>query len=329
MVDFKDADPDDGVGVVPQREIYEWDDKGNVIYYEEWGYDNTTGGLKLENKTSYEYEYDKYGNETKIVVGDLKTVEILNTPGITPHVQEYLWDNNNWKLDSYTVYYPAGSNLESENNESVGEDNKGGFDIILNVPKDSIAGGSFVIDLPEGFVLDQKNTKLTVDFNQFELVITKQPANSWRLEIKAKTKAFLAMQEQSQEGPAVLAHIAYLVDETLKRDKYDITLNNIQFTTPGNSIIPEPEMIVSVQLNRWATSTESIGSQAAKVVCENQVLIIDSPVSESIEIYSVAGFKVYQGIKPVGQVTVNLSHLPGNVIIVKGGNSWVKKIFVR
>lgn len=69
LIDWKDADKDDGVGVAPRKEVYQWDTRGNIVYHEKWEYD---GGLKLELAASNEYTYDSNGNETMTVVEIIK-----------------------------------------------------------------------------------------------------------------------------------------------------------------------------------------------------------------------------------------------------------------
>lgn len=325
-IEWKDAEEGDGVGMVPNKEVYQWDTHGNIVYYEEWKFDN--GTLKLNFSNSYGYTYDNYGNETKIIERDSKTVETLYTPGITPQVQFYIWENNNWVLESYEVYYPhSSSSLESNNNDPVGDDNKGNFDIIVNIPTDSLAGGSFVINLPDGFMLDADNTKLTVDFNQFELLITKQEGNAWKLEIKSK--AFKSASVQSQNTSTILANIAYVVDNELEKGDYDIAVKNIQFTTPTGNQIFEPEMTVPVLLDRTATGTEAIQADQVKVFSERNSLIIDSPLSEMIEVYSITGAKLYHDMKPAGKITVQIPELPGKLLIIKGSSNWVKKVMMK
>lgn len=326
QMEWKDADKDDEVGVIPRKEVFRWDNKGNVIYRETWDWDN--GELKLNYSTSCEFTYDSYGNETFIEKGFFKTVKILYTPGITPQMQEYIWENNNWVLESYEVYYPhTSSSLESNNNDPVGDDNKGNFDIIVNIPTDSLAGGSFVINLPDGFMLDADNTKLTVDFNQFELLITKQEGNAWKLEIKSK--AFKSASVQSQNTSTILANIAYVVDNELEKGDYDIAVKNIQFTTPTGNQIFEPEMTVPVLLDRTATGTETIQAAQVKVFSEGNSLIIDSPLSETIEVYSITGAKLYHDMKPAGKITVQIPELPGKLLIIKGSSNWVKKVMMK
>lgn len=325
MIEWKDADESDAVYMAPHKEIYQWDDRGNIIYYENWLSEN--GELKLDLSWSYKFTYDNYGNETRIVE-DYKTVEILHTPGITPQVQNYRWKNNSWVLESYEVYYPqTSSSLESNNNEAVGDDNKGSFDIIVNIPADSLAGGSFEINLPDGFMLDADNTKLTVDFDQFELVITKQEGNAWKLEIKTKTlKSALPL---STKASTVLANIVYVVDEKVKEGEYDIAVKNIQFTTPVGNPIFEPEMTVPVLLDRTATGIDAIHISEVKIFSDGDALVIDSPLAETIDVYSITGARIYHGTKPAGKITVQIPGLPGKMMVVKGGSNWVKKVMTK
>jgi hypothetical protein len=65
------------------------------------------------------------------------------------------------------------------------------------------------------------------------------------------------------------------------------------------------------------------------IVTDNELLTIESPVSETIEIYSIVGSCMYTQQKSSGQTTVFLSRLSNGIYIVRGSSGWTKKIFLH
>ena len=122
---------------------------------------------------------------------------------------------------------PDSPNVEVENNNPVGNENMGNFDIDVNIPLDTISNGSITVTFPEGFTLDEKNTSLRLDFAElFDLIITKHENNSWLFEIKPKT---LKSASQRADEVKKMLQVAYMVDEKLQRGTYDISVHSILF----------------------------------------------------------------------------------------------------
>jgi hypothetical protein len=278
---------------------YKYNANGNMIYYELYTF--TMGGDKSCREKSIAM-YDSEGRKVTEVryVGD-------------EDYEQYL-------LNEYDIYYYSEShtpNVETGNNTSVGNDNKGGFDITINIPVDSIAGGSFVIQLPDGFTLDKSNTKLTVDFGSFDLVITQQENNSWLLELKPKATRSATLQ--SVETGTPLLHVAYTVNPAEKRGTYDIKVHSIQFNTPGNDLIPEPAITVPATLNRWGVGNEAVVSQKTEIRISDGMLYIRSDRPEQVAVYSVTGAKLYESAIPSGLTTIDADRFPKGVLIVVTG----------
>ena len=63
----------------------------------------------------------------------------------------------------------------------------------------------------------------------------------------------------------------------------------------------------------------------ANVFVNNQNLQIQSSASETIDIYSISGVKVYSATKTPGIVSVPCGRLPEGILIIKGSSGWVKK----
>lgn len=304
-------------GTLFRTDRYEYDAYGNVTLYE---------CTEYERNFLYTASYDAKGNLISGGTNESKTVTQIDSEGKIAVEKFYTFTDGRWYMTHYTVHYPnaLAPNITPVNNNPVNGNNIGGFDVNINIPADSIAGGSFVIRLPEGFTLDRNNTKLTVDFGHFDLIMTPQENNSWLLELKSKTIRSAALR--AEEVSKVLAHIAYTVDEGVKNGDYDITMHSILFETPGGNTIPEPAITMSVQLNRNLSDIDKIGTSDIKAYISGQTLIIDSQSAESIEIYSVSGVKLYSGSKSVGKIVIPISNLSAQVLIVRGGSGWTAKV---
>jgi hypothetical protein len=300
-----------------QQHDYYYNANGDMILFENYWW-------RYEDNTNHTGIYKYIGNN------DYHVVARFDSQGRKTR-QEYYMGNamyQRYLLDNYYVfYYPDGNtpNVETDNNAPVDDTNKGGFDVVVNIPAESIAGGSFVIKLPEGFTLDKTNTKLTVDFGDFDLVITQQEDNTWLLKLKPKTlrSALLA-----GEAGSTLAHIAYTVDGKVKRGTYDISVNSIQFETPGGDIIPEPAIAVPVNVNRWGMSNEAVEAPAPTAYAHGGALYIQCPRAEQVTVYSLTGAKVYEGAVQAGTTTVNAARLPKGVYIVAFGDGTRQKVWV-
>jgi len=55
-------------------------------------------------------------------------------------------------------------------------------------------------------------------------------------------------------------------------------------------------------------------------------LLVNSPVSEIITVYSVSGTLMYTKNKQAGETTFPIGHIPNQLLIVKGSSGWVKKL---
>jgi len=64
----------------------------------------------------------------------------------------------------------------------------------------------------------------------------------------------------------------------------------------------------------------------ATVYISGDRLIVNSPVSETVSIYSINGMLLYSTTKPVGEKNVDTGNIMEKVWIVKGSSGWVKKL---
>ncbi|MDR1331181.1 MAG: hypothetical protein LBK07_03675 [Tannerella sp.] len=222
----------------------------------------------------------------------------------------------------YIWHYSDGHtpNASAENSAPVGSANNGGFDVAVHIPADSIAGGSFVVNLPDGFTLDQPNTKPAADFSSFNLTATKRDGNAWLLELKPKSARSAALF--AEEASKTLAHLAYTVDGKVKRGTYDITLDNILFTTPDGNTVPEPAITVPVAVERWGAGNETVdvaGTPAIRTSGGNLLVRTDRPAT--LEVYTFTGQLFLRQTVGAGETSLPL---PPGAYAVKLGDATAK-----
>jgi len=63
-----------------------------------------------------------------------------------------------------------------------------------------------------------------------------------------------------------------------------------------------------------------------KVFVSGNTLYLDTPVSETVSVYSLTGNLLYSGAKPAGEAQITLVNIRGNFGIVKGSSDWVRKV---
>ena len=287
------------------------------------------------------YFYDSYENWVGYQTYYLKgTVPKISYPTYSARVDskgrivysEYNMGPDGWttingrhsKFKYYIWYYSDGqaSSASVTNSVPVGSDNKGGFDVTVNIPTDSIASGSFTVNLPEGFTLDEKNTQLSVNLNNFNLTVTPQDNNSWIFEFNPKTAR--SMTDWAEDAANSLAHIAYTVDNTINDSIYNITVESILLETPGANNIPLPAITVPVQVNRVNTGIASAGNNHVYVSGNN--LFIRSGNTCNITVYTVSGQLFKQQTIGAGETIIPL---PAGTYLVKAGETVNKIIIIR
>jgi len=238
---------------------------------------------------------------------------------------DYIGAGDKWGLTQYVIRYysdiPDSPNVEVENNNPVGNENMGNFDIDVNIPIDSISNGSITITFPEGFTLDEKNTSLTLDFAElFDLIITKQDNNSWLFEIKPKTLKSASLRTDEVKK---MLQVAYTVDEMLQRGTYNISVNSILFETKGGNYIPEPAITVPAQLNRWGVSNAVIENNSIWISEGNLYIRTDKPCT--LFVYTVYGQLFRHKTISAGETILPL---PQGIYFVKVGET-TKKIITK
>lgn len=333
--DGKKEDKDDANWSFDAVYSYEYDEQGRQTKSERVQY-NDADKSKATSSMTTTTVYDDNGMEITDVSEDFKAGTTTTT--VTRYEKKegnpVIWSSygDDGKLSSAEYhYYPqsgetSGSSfVEAANNAPV-ESKNGSFDLAFDLSSASATGVSFAVGMPEGFELDVENTDLSAGAGQYELAVAGQEGNRWAFDVKASS-----LRAESGDASAALSvHVVYTVDEALKEGSYDVDVDELRLFTPAGNVIYGGEgMTVPVVIERSATATEDIQVSEVRVSCKGEAWTIDSPASEMISIYTIAGAKVYQGVKPAGKVTLTLPGLPAGVMIVKGGSNWVEKVQIR
>jgi hypothetical protein len=293
-----------------KRQIdYRYNERGDMILVEDYGWKyGNTGDPSSASQWLWDTSFRmvaKYGSQGRKV----REERYLGNQAL----QKYL-------LNEYDVFYYSDGytpSISTGNNNPVSDTNKGGFDVNIAVPADSVAGGSFVVKLPDGFTLDETATQPGIDFDGFTLVITKQEDNSWFLAFRPEDMRSAALR--SEDVARTLVHIACTVDGQVKRGTYDVTVHSILFETPGGDAIVEPALTVPVQLNRWGAGNEAVAGAEIRGYAGN--LYVRTPQPAALHVYTAAGTLCRQQALPAGETAVPL---PRGTYVVKVGDVTAK-----
>jgi len=287
---------------------FNYDEKGHQTLLENMWIDSETQlPIIIDSNWKVTAKYDEEG----------KPVEIRQYRGNT--------SSEKWLLEAYyNFYYSDGAyipNVAVVNNNPIGTNNLGNFDVNVNIPTDSISNGSITITFPEGFTIDTKNTKLTVDFTAlFTLTVTKQENYSWLLEIKPKTLRSASLR--AGEAKKML-QVAYTVDAKKKKGTYDISVNSILFETKGGNYYPEPAITVPAVVNRWGVGIETVENGSVWTSGEN--LYVRTAKACTVSVYTLPGQLIRQQAVGAGETAIPL---PQGIYFVKTGDM-TRKIFVK
>ena len=204
-----------------------------------------------------------------------------------------------------------------EEPDPIGEDGKGSIDFSLEIPADATITGTFELKLPEGYTLDESATKLIEALaGHFDLIITFKGGNVWQIEIKSN-----GLRAATAATLTKVMDIAYTVDPTVPKGKYDIEISHIELDLSDGTSINSETITVITEVAQSGTGIDDLRA-APQIWSANGQAHILLPEATNVQIVSIVGVTVYKEQLPGGTHSVALS--PG-VYIVKAG-SVVRKI---
>ena len=203
-----------------------------------------------------------------------------------------------------------------EEPDPVGEDGKGSLDFSLKIPTDATITGTFEIQLPEGYTLDESATRLVEALaGQFDLIITFKERNVWQIEIRSN-----GLRAATTSVLTKIMDIAYTVDVLVPEGKYNIKINHIKMDLSDGTSIHYETITVITEVAFNDTGIDDLQAAPRIWSANGQVHILLTEAT-NVQIVNIIGVTVYKKQLPAGTHSVALS--PG-VYVVKAGTTGKK-----
>jgi len=216
------------------------------------------------------------------------------------------------------------SSVVIEEPKPAGNDGKGSIDFSLEIPGDASITGSFNIQLPEGYTLDETTTFLSEALAElFNLIITAVGDNTWRIEIVSNS---LRASHNLPEYTKIMT-IGYIVDESVENGNYQIELTDIDMQLEDGTSIQQESILVTTEVQRTETGIFPTAANNIKVYSTSEGIVVENaPVGEMIHIYNVSGALVaIVETQYFASVQTTIA-IPQGIYIVKVGNTTSKVI---
>ena len=206
--------------------------------------------------------------------------------------------------------------------QQVGVDGIGKMVLSLMVPENSLFSGTFQLKLPDGILLNVDSTRLAGDLaTQLSLTIEQGADSSWLFTIEP-----LALRSLTDLVYAPIVEIAYTVDETVPAGRHQAVINDLFFEFDDGTTISQDSLQVTITvLNQTGINKLSGGAYA---YLNKGRLYIQSPVAETIHVYSINGVLLYNFKKPAGSMNYPIDRSKGSILIVKGLSIGTKKLIM-
>ena len=211
------------------------------------------------------------------------------------------------------------SSVVAEEPEPTGNDGKGSLDFFLEIPGNATITGSFNIQLPEGYTIDEANTILSETLaEQFKLVITSTGDNTWNIEIVPNG---LRAGHDFPEYTKIMS-IGYIVDKSVLNGSYQIELKDINMQLEDGTSIEQESIIATAEVQRSETSISATEVNPVNVHSISEGIVIENAlVGETIQVYSIVGVLIQTHNIAFPQTTIVL---PQGIYIVKVGEASFK-----
>ena len=235
----------------------------------------------------------------------------------TDNIYTFTVENNRILVANFVV---VNNTVVVEEPKPIESDGKGSIDFSLEIAGDASITGSFNIQLPEGYTLDETSTFLSETLAElFKLVITLAGDNTWRIEIVANgLRADQALPEYTK-----VMTIGYIVDETVVNGNYEIELKDIDMVLEDGTIIEQEVIVVATEVLRDDVGMSLVSSTPIIVYFQNENLVVKCAISEIIAVYDLSGVKLFQVIAQNDETYIPL---PQGAYIIQVGNKTVKRI---
>ena len=184
--------------------------------------------------------------------------------------------------------------------------------------------GSFEVQLPAGFVLDESRTRMQLLESRHDLTITNIGANRWLIDIKQTEPGLDAYEDGNVWNP--IMNIAILADAGVAKGAYEVAVENISITMSDGTEVKRPLLTTTINVNEVVTSNASIDELPLRAYFTGNMLTIESRQTEAIEIFSITGVQLYSGLKNEHVMTIPFPSSKGTIYIIKGSKSGTIKV---
>jgi uncharacterized protein YjdB len=219
-----------------------------------------------------------------------------------------------------TVTVQKNRTVTVDEGKPVGSDGKGSIEISLEIPSSVPFTGTFRVNLPNGMSIDVNATKLAGELGtSLILTITQESDSSWLFSITPKNlRSAAAMSYQK------IMDIVYTVEELVPDGAYGATVSDLNFSFEDGTSITESEITVPITVDHSYTGLSDVSAKVKAYISGN-ILYIDSPVDETVNLYSGSGLLLQCTGKTAGEAQIPLNGIRDKILIVKGSSGWVKK----
>ena len=93
-----------------------------------------------------------------------------------------------------------------------------------------------------------------------------------------------------------------------------------------NANTGEIENADKINITGIFTDINNPKQEAVNAYVNNLTLFIESEISETIDVYTADGVKIFSMLKTAGFFSTSCNHFPKGLLIVKGSSGWVKKV---
>lgn len=291
------------------RSIESFSAEGYGLYYEEQEWDYRTNSWGFGSKDVL--EVDSKGKPTLF--------------------KEYVWEDGQWMIDEYTIFFPytPENDVVVEESKPINDDNEwdtfeGKFTLGLNIASNAIPTGTFEINLPQGFSLDEDATTLSEALSGKVSLSLEQDATN-----PSKWKATITASNLRSAGDVVyknIVDIAYKVEESVASKQSEIVLSTLNFSLSTGGAVVKDELKVQVAPKN-VSNIENEEAADRIVTLERGILSVNTSDAERIDVYTATGAQILSVEKLVGEFTTSID--VDGLVIVKGSTGWIQKLIAR
>ena len=204
------------------------------------------------------------------------------------------------------------SSVIVEEPQPIEENGKGSIDVSFVLPGDFSITGSFRIELPAGYTLDEATTVLSETLaGLFKLIITAAGNNTWHIEIAPKNiRSSHALTDYTK-----VMSVGYIVDQSVANGNYEIELKDIDMQLEDGTPIEQESITVTTEVRRVGASIPPTEASSIRVYSTaGNIVVENAPLGETIHIYNVSGALV-------AKTTETIVAVPQGMYVVKVGKA--------